>query len=458
LRISSSWRVVEMDLEGFARKKVLEGGSKEDVLNALAEVIGEFKEWDEAKRREFAEAVYEEVKTSSGAKAADRTLGSLFSYPRAKANMGEFGVGSRGEGDFFVHRKIAEIIGDTSALVDATARDDAGVVSGSGKYISIAIDGMHSRLSDFPFLAGFHVARAALRDIYVMGARPNALISDLHLADDGDVGKLFDFTAGVAAVSELTGVPVVAGSTLRVGGDMVFGDRLVCAVGAVGSSDAMPKVRRDADPGDVILMTEGSGGGTITTTALYNGHFDIVVETLNVDFMLSCKALLEGGLLGKIHSMTDVTNGGLRGDAWEISKTSSAKLVFYEGEVRAAVNPAVLEMLESLEVDHLGVSTDSLMLILPEENKVEIMHALERITKVYEVGRVEEGSGVEMLGEERRPLEPLFRESPYTKIKGVVGSGRPEDVKDMKRGIELASREAAGKKNSIVDFVRNQNV
>ena len=53
-----------------------------------------------------------------------------------------------------------------------------------------------------------------------MGADPVAMLSDLHLADDGDVGKLFDFTAGVCAVSELVDVPLVAGSTLRVGGDM----------------------------------------------------------------------------------------------------------------------------------------------------------------------------------------------------------------------------------------------
>ena len=70
---------------------------------------------------------------------------------------------------------------------------------------------MHSRLSDYPFLAGFHVTRAALRDIYVMGAKPVALLSDIHLADDGDVAKLFkDRIAGIATVSELIHVPLMA--------------------------------------------------------------------------------------------------------------------------------------------------------------------------------------------------------------------------------------------------------
>ena len=49
----------------------------------------------------------------------------------------------------------------------------------------VTVDGMHSRLSEYPFLAGFHVARAALRDVWAMGARPLAMLADIHLADDG---------------------------------------------------------------------------------------------------------------------------------------------------------------------------------------------------------------------------------------------------------------------------------
>ncbi|CEG13008.1 hypothetical protein MSIBF_A3080004 [groundwater metagenome] len=37
-----------------------------------------------------------------------------------------------------------------------------------------------------------------------------------------------------SAVSELADVPLVAGSTLRIGGDMVIGERMVSSVGAVG--------------------------------------------------------------------------------------------------------------------------------------------------------------------------------------------------------------------------------
>ena len=63
-----------------------------------------------------------------------------------------------------------------------------------------------------------------------------------------------------------------------------MGDRLVSAVGAVGISKYPPTARKRAESGDVVLLTEGSGGGTITTTAIYHGMFDVVWETMDINF------------------------------------------------------------------------------------------------------------------------------------------------------------------------------
>ena len=444
-----------MDLEGFVRRRLLEGKDEESIAVELAKRIAEFKDWSEEQRLRFARAIVEEVRASLGFSELDDTfLRELLGYAEAGVAMGEFGVGSRGEGDFFVHRKLAQIIGSTQAVVDARQQDDAGVVRGEAGYITVAVDGMHSRLSEFPFLAGFHAARAALRDVYVMGAKPRALISDLHLADDGDVGKLFDFTAGVACVGELCATPLVAGSTLRVGGDMVFGERLVASVAAVGTSSEPPRTRRRAEPGDVILLTEGKGGGTITTIAIYHQRYDVVKETLNVEFMHACEALIHGGLLSQVHAMSDVTNGGIRGDAWEISRTARKKLVLYEEELYKSVNRKVLEMLNELEIDPLGISTDSLMLILPQDRAAKVKAALRGVAKVYEVGRVEVGRGVYLAGDEgERELKAKFREAAYTKVKKVVGEEEPENMTEMRRRIEDAAARAAEKKLAVKRFI-----
>jgi hydrogenase expression/formation protein len=433
-----------MDLEGFVRRKIIKGVSEAEIKIELDGALQEFKEWSDETRKEFSQAVIDEVKITRE-EIKDPFIKTILDYPKTGVTMGEFGVGSRGEGDFFVHRNLAEII-KSDALIDSTEQDDAGVVEAAGKYVTVAIDGMHSRLSDFPYLAGFHVARAALRDVYAMGSRPVALISDLHLADDGDIGKLFDFTTGVGTVSDLTGVPTVAGSTLRVGGDMVLGDRVVAAVGAVGVSNEKPTARKNAEPGDVILMTEGAGGGTITTIALYNGYFNVLKETLNVDFMKDCEQIQEEGFMPKIHALTDVTNGGLRGDAFEISKTAGCKLLFYEDMLDKTVNGRVLSMLKELEIDHLGISTDSLLLILSEEYVEDVKKIL---SNAYVVGKVEKGAGAKILGEKERDFTPLFRESAYTKIKKVIGESSPRNLESYKEKIAKAKELSIAKKEQV---------
>ena len=439
-----------MDIEGYARHALLRG--EDGIAEKLAERIMEIKNTDRQHAIALAKAAIEEARATLDVK------GDVLSPITSGVTMGQFGVGSRGTGDFYAHEKIAEVIGSTKAAVDSTHLDDSGAVQmEGGDFLIVTIDGIHSRLSDFPFLAGFHVARASLRDVYVMGSRPLALLSDIHVADDGDVAKIFDHVAGITAVSELTDIPLVTGSTLRIGGDMVIGDRMTGGVGAVGVASAMT-ARERADIGDVILMTEGAGGGTISTTALYYGMHDVVDETINIKFLQACEALLEKDLDKKVHAMTDVTNGGVRGDAKEISRTAGVKLVFEEENMRGLVNPRVLDMLESLNIDYLGVSLDSLLLIVPPEHEQEILETVQNAgVDIATVGYVEKGQGAELVIDgQRRDFTPRFRESAYTPIKKMVGDTTPDDFEAMCKAIDRAAEEAISKKRHIVEMLGKQ--
>lgn len=455
-----------MDIEGFVRNNISE--VDESVIESiLAKRILEFKDISNDKASLISKTVIEEVKTTLEIEHIDDDfLKKIIKIPNSNVTMGKMGVGSRGAGDFFVHRKIAEIVGSTKidSVVNPTAQDDGGVVKVSKKdenrYITTAVDGIHSRLSEYPFLGGFHVTRATLRDICVMGSNPIAILSDLHLADDGDVAKLLDFTAGVCTVSELVDVPLVSGSTLRVGGDMVLGNRLVSAVGSVGVSSYLPTTRKRAQVGDVILMTEGSGGGTITTTALYNGYFDVILDTLNINFIKSSQVLFKSNLIKEIHAMTDVTNGGLRGDAYEICQTTGLGLKFYEDAVNSTISANVFSMLEELEIDPLGISTDSLMLIVPPEYSEDIKKEIQSSgVPIKEVGKVDDKKTPRLIRKDSSEtvLTPLFREAPYTKIKKLAGQSDPEDFEFMKYKIQKATRKSIKKKEEVIDYILNNN-
>ena len=441
-----------MDAEEIARRHLAAGIPDDEIVRLLSREVISIKrnrvtpEYAEA----FARAVVTEVRNSTG------LSGDLFTFEPSGSTMGEFGVGSRGAGDFFAHRQIARIIGRSDAAVGVEEMDDAGAVSAGGDYIVVTVDGMHSRLSDFPFLAGFHVTRATLRDVYVMGAKPVALLSDIHVADDGDVARVFDYTAGVTAVGEAMGVPLVTGSTLRIGGDMVLGSRMTGCVGAVGVTSHLT-ARREIAPGDVLLMTEGAGGGTIATAAIYSGFPEVVEETINLHFLRACEALIGSDALEGVHAMTDVTNGGLRGDAYEMAETAGCRIVVVEDELRSLVRPNVLAMLDALEIDYLGVSLDSLLVVAPPENAAEIRRVVESAgVAMKEIGYVEEGAAesVLMVNGRIRDFSPKFRESAYTPVKKVVDAEK-RDFEEMKAGVLRAADAAIAKKERMLARLRS---
>jgi len=432
-----------MDLEGYARK-LLKTFNERTVKEKLIERIIEIKDFNREKAEKWADAVITEVKN------AYSKTNFLLDYYKTGVKMGEFGVGSRGKGDFYVHSKIAELI-ETSAVISSKDLDDAGVVRFGDFYISVAVDGIHSRLSEFPFIAGFHVTRAAMRDVYVMGAEPIAVFSDIHIADDGDVGKIFDHIAGITTVCDAVGVPLISGSTLRIGGDMVIGERMTGCVGCVGVSRYITP-RKNVKEGDVILLTEGAGGGTIATTAIYYGRHEVVEETINLDFIKAVRAIFSAGLVRRIHSMSDVTNGGIRGDAEEISRVSNKALVFDYEKLRRCVNKRVLKMLDELKIDFMGVSIDSLMVVCDADTAEEVKKVVRDAgVRVEEVGWVEKGRGAYLIEDNsKKPIEPRFRESAYTPIKKVVGEEMPENFEDMCRKVDEAVRRAIEKKRYVL--------
>lgn len=458
------------DLEGLTRRLLIQNKTDEEILKRLVQEYTDFKDIDKELAHTFAKAILTECKRSDILKVSEPFIKDLLGINKANVTVGKQGVGCRGAGDFFVHKLIAGLSQtEKQPFLSPTSLDDAGAVRLSDisdlkrtddVIIVSKMEGIHSRLSDFPFVCGFHVTRACLRDLLVKGAEPISIMIDVHLADDADVGKLFDFMSGISTVAELSGVPITAGSTLRIGGDMVIGDRLVGGVSAVGIARKKLLARRNIQIGDKILMTEGAGGGTITTTAIYSGNHNVVKETMNIKFLEACNIILNKDYLKDIRSMCDVTNGGLRGDLFEINYEAKSGVTIYEQQVRELVNPVVLELLEKVGVDYLGVSLDALLIYCPESISDQIVRDLAtKNIKCAEIGYVDSSNQVNMIydGEEKKSILPQFRESAYTKIKQEVGDETPESKLEMEKQIEKAATQSLEKRKKIIDYIRKQS-
>jgi len=456
------------DLEGLTRRLLIQKKTDEEIIERLIQEYIDFKEINREEAYKLASAILTECKKSDTAKVSEPFVKELLGINKANVTVGRQGVGCRGVGDFFVHKLVANLSQTKKQpFLSPTSLDDAGAVklsdiddSKNMKDVIIVskMEGIHSRLSDFPFVCGFHVTRACLRDLYVKGAEPISIMIDVHLADDADVGKLFDFMAGISTVAELSGVPITAGSTLRIGGDMVIGDRLVGGISAVGIARSKLLARRNIHVGDKILMTEGAGGGTITTTAIYSGNHDVVNETMNIKFLDACKMILKKEYLKDIRAMCDVTNGGLRGDLYEINYEANSEVTIYERNIRKLVNPRVLELLEKVGVDYLGVSLDALLIYCSETIVEQIINDLAELNiKCAEIGYVDDSNQVNMVfnGEQKKSILPQFRESAYTKIKQEVGEETPEAIQEMEKNIDKAASEALKKRKTIIDYINN---
>ncbi|MGE4380312.1 MAG: hypothetical protein AB7E62_05105, partial [Methanothrix sp.] len=98
-----------MDLEGFAKR----GLRRRDrsIKSKLIDLIREVKEIPSDRAATLAEAVLTE------AEATLDPRGEVFTLESVGVSMGDFGVGSRGSGDFYTHTKIAEVIGRSDAVV-----------------------------------------------------------------------------------------------------------------------------------------------------------------------------------------------------------------------------------------------------------------------------------------------------------------------------------------------------
>ena len=486
------------NLEAIAKHLLEQGADDQTIIQRLVLEYKTFKNLPNSTLEKMAEAVLLESRNTNNViqttiNGHSSLAQQVINYIPANVSMGEGGVGCRGQGDFFVHSLLARLSKTSiKPYISPLSLDDTGAVKFRGKcaqfddthplaskkgiqrenpnnpenlenqdnqeeIILTKMEGMHSRLSDFPFLAGFHVTRAALRDVYVKGGIPLSIMVDVHLADDGDIAKLFDFQAGIATVAEVSNVPITAGSTLRIGGDMVIGDRLTGGIAVVGQMK-YSFFRKNIQNHDLILMTEGAGGGTIATTALYSHHPEVVEETINIKFLQASRTLFDHPeICAEIHSMVDVTNGGLRGDLYEINEECGLGVEVHPDKVGDLVNPTVRNLLHQTEVDFLGVSLDALLIYCTPQIAPKIIEVLraENI-KASVIGQVIPEKKVVFIsasGEEQ--IQPRFRESAYTEIKKLV-DGIPDSAEEMKQRIKDAYQSAVDKKEALVQYLQTQ--
>jgi len=226
------------------------------------------------------------------------------------------------------------------------------------------VEGVHFRLDRMSWRdLGFRAAAVDLSDLAASGAVPEGLIVTLGVPGETEVDAVLELYEGIAE----TGVPVV-------GGDTTAAPQVVVSATALGRSERVPG-RAGARPGDRLVVTGPLGAAGL---AFRDGGY--VRPPIRLE---------EGRRLAReAHAMLDISDG-LAQDAGHVAARSGCRIVIELERVPLAPGATV---------DDLGFGED-----------YELLAAVADPAGFAEIGRCEEGSGVE-LSLHGRPVElPGYR-------------------------------------------------
>jgi len=229
---------------------------------------------------------------------------------------------------------------------DAAALGDGLVVTQDS-----VVEGVHFRLDWLSWRElGFGAAAVNISDLAASGARPEALLVSLGVPGETELDAVLELYEGIAEA----GVPVRGGDTVEAA--MVF-----LTVTALGRSQRVPG-RAGARPGDAILIT-----GPLGAAGRAYREQRFVRPPVRVE---------EGIELARdAHALIDLSDGLAR-DAGHIAERSGCRIV---------IDLERVPLVPGATYDDLGFGED-----------FELLAATPEPGRFAEIGRCEEGAGVEI--------------------------------------------------------------
>ena len=213
------------------------------------------------------------------------------------------------------------------------------------------VEGVHFRLDWISWRElGFRAAAVNLSDLAASGAEPEGLVVSLAARSDTAVSDVVELYEGLAEAN----VPVIGGDTSASG-------QLMLSVTALGRSERVPG-RGGARPGDALVVT---------------GPLGVAAAAFREQRYVRPPLRLEEGrrLAATAHALIDISDGLAR-DAGHIAAPSGCRLVIELERVPLA---------EGATVEDLAFGED-----------YELLAAVPESGDFVEIGRCEDGAGVEL--------------------------------------------------------------
>lgn len=194
--------------------------------------------------------------------------------------------------------------------------DDAAVIRVGGVKTVISTDHLREFVSD-PVTMTRIAAQHALGDVWAMGARPNAVLTNLILPRMSPTLATRTLREIMIAARE---VMADAGAVI-VGGHSSQGSELTIGFTVTGLCDQTPVGLGGARPGDTLILTKPLGSGVLMAAEMAGRAHGADVHAA-LDLMMQSQAQA-ATILGDANAMTDVTGFGLLGHLRNICLNSA---------------------------------------------------------------------------------------------------------------------------------------
>lgn len=247
--------------------------------------------------------------------------------------------------------------------------EDSAVVSGSGR-IAMTTD---SFVVTPPEFRGGDIGRlcvcGTVNDLLMRGAVPKYLTCGFILEEGLDIALLKRVVKSMAVTAKEAGVDIVAGDTKVVNGN---GELYINTAGVGFVPDGTDIAAGNAEVGDAIIVSGNVGDHH---AAILSERMNIAtdIQSDNAPLVDIVRNLIDGGI--DVHTLRDVTRGGLATVLKELSGQSHKTFVIEENKIPVTKKVADFAGLLGLDPLYMG-NEGKLVAIVPAE---EAEHALDII-------------------------------------------------------------------------------
>lgn len=266
------------------------------------------------------------------------------------------------------------------------------------------IEGVHFLLADGPARIAQKLLRVNLSDLAAKGAAPLGYQMILGFPQAPEAAWIAAFANGLAADQRTFGIVLTGGDTVRSPGGLTLG---ITAFGTVPQGTMLR--RAGSQPGDDIWVSGTIGDAALALMAKLEGRrfSDEAQQYFDERLELPVPRLALGqALRGFAHAAMDVSDG-LAQDAGHLARAGSVAFVIDAAAVplsepaKAAVasEPALLPRLLTGGDDY-----ELLFTARPSHREAIAGLASAQDVALTRIGRVAVGQGVEIRGEDGRPL------------------------------------------------------